>query len=373
MKKKRLIIGIVVVVVIIAIIGEIVWFMAPSLFTAPEPEGFVRASGRIEGRTVEVSSKIPGRVLELLADEGMELKAGQVIARMSSDELEASKKGAEANLALWINRKSQAELDLRLTEQRVASSISLAEAQLAAAQANQERAEAAAAQARKDFERYQDLEADGVVPRVSFDQAKLAHTSSQKELEAVKKTVQQAVVTLELAKETRLTIELKRAAIADSEKMIETARAGLEVAESRLADAVIRAPIDGVVLERIVEPHEVINPGTPILTMVNPDDLYLKIYVPNVEMGSLRLGNPARIMPDAFSNEHFSAEVTRISERSQFTPKNVETREQRINLVFEVKLGKIDNTARRLKPGMTAEAIVKHEDSRSWEDPGGEE
>ena len=370
--KKRWIIRIIIIVVVLAVVAEAVYFLGPSLFPQGAAEGFVRASGRIEGRTIEVASKIPGRVVELLADEGQELRAGEVVARISSDELVAMRKSAQANLELWISRKTQAELDLRLTSQQVESGIELAKAQLEAAQANHERAEAAAVQARKDDERYKQLADDGVVPSVTYDQAHLARISADKELEAALKTVRQAEENLKLATELRLSIQLKRAAIDDAERMIETARADLDAAESRLADAEIIAPSDGVVLERIVEPGEVVNAGTPIFTMVNPDDLYLKIYVPNEQSGKLLIGNPARITPDAYPDRRFDAEVTRIAERSQFTPKNVETKEQRVNLVFEVKLGKIDNGERRLKPGMTAEALVKFDDAVDWPASNGE-
>jgi len=364
--KKKWIIRIVIAIVLVAVAAEAIWFLAPELFQAAEVEGFVRASGRIEGRNIEISSKIPGRVVELLADEGQELKAGEIVARISAEELQAAKRSAEANLALWINRKGQAELDLKLTRQQVDSGINLAQAQIEVAQANLERAEAAAEQARKDRERYQQLADDGVVPTVTYDQARLADTTAQKELEAARKMLRQAEVNLVRAEDSRLTIELKRSVVADSDKMIATAQANLDAAESRLADAEITAPVDGVVLERIVQPGEVISAGTPIFTMVNPDDLYLKIYVPNMETGRLKIGNQARIFPDAFPEEHFTAEVTRISERAQFTPKNVETKEQRVNLVFEVKLGSIDNSARRLKPGMPAEAVVRHDDTQAW-------
>ena len=364
--KKKWIIRIVIAAVVIAVVAEAIWFLAPDLFQAAEPEGFVRASGRIEGRNIEISSKIPGRVIELLADEGQELHAGEIVARISAEELEAARRGAEANLALWINRRSQAELDLKLTSRQVESGINLARAQIEVAQANLERAEAAAEQAQKDHDRYKQLSEDGVVPAVTYDQARLANISARKELEAARKTLRQTEVNLERAEDARLTIDLKRAAVADADKMIATARAGLDAAESRLADAEITAPVDGVVLERIVQTGEVINAGTPIFTMVNPDDLYLKIYVPNLETGKLKIGNQARIIPDAYPEDFFPAEVTLISERAQFTPKNVETREQRVNLVFEVKLGKIDNSARRLKPGMPAEAVVRHDDSKSW-------
>jgi HlyD family secretion protein len=364
--KKKWIIRVVIIVVVLAVAAEAIWFLAPDLFKAADQEGFVRASGRIEGRNIEISSKIPGRVVELLADEGDELEAGEVVVRISSEELEAACRSAEANLALWINRKGQAELDLRLTTRQVETGIDLARAQLESAQANLERAEAAAEQAQKDHDRYKELADDGVVPKVTYDQARLANITASKELEAAGKQVRQAEVTLQQAEDARLTIDLKRAAVADADKTIAAAQAELDAARSRLADAEIRAPAGGIVLERVVQPGEVINTGTPILTMVDPDDLYLKVYVPNIQTGKLKIGNGARIFTDAYPEEYFPAEVTRISERSQFTPKNVETKEQRVNLVFEVKLGRIDNASRRLKPGMPAEAVVRWDDSKSW-------
>ena len=134
----------------------------------------------------------------------------------------------------------------------------------------------------------------------------------------------------------------------------------------QIADAEIRAPVDGIVLDRTTEIGEVVNVGSILLTMVNPDDLYMKIFVPTAQMNKLRLGDKARIYPDGIEDVFVEAEVTHVADRAEFTPKNVETREQRTSLVFEVRLGRIDNIERIVKPGMSAETAIRLDESIAW-------
>lgn len=146
--RKWVLIATVLAVAVIAIVAA-AQYVIPNLAENTESQGLIRAGGRIEGRTFEVSSKLPGRIVELLVDEGDELEANQLVARISSEEIVAQKKGAEANLALWEARRSQAELDLVLAGRNVKAAVDQAEAQLAVAKANLAQAQAAAEQAAK--------------------------------------------------------------------------------------------------------------------------------------------------------------------------------------------------------------------------------
>ncbi len=145
---------------------------------------------------------------------------------------------------------------------------------------------------------------------------------------------------------------------------VEAARAQVSQAEgalaqtrARLADTRIESPIDGVVLRKDLEPGATATPGTPILTLVDPATLWLRAYVAETDLGRLRLGQPARVTVDAFPGEGFEARVAEIASEAEFTPRNVQTQKERVNLVFRTKVS-IVNPDGRLKPGMPADAVI---------------
>ena len=131
-------------------------------------------------------------------------------------------------------------------------------------------------------------------------------------------------------------------------------------------DTKIVAPLSGTVVTKIVRKGEVIAAGTPIATIINMDDLYLKVFLTTETAGKVSLGDEARIYPDALPGKPFDAYVEFIGEKAEFTPKNVETKSQRAKLVFEIKLKIVDNKARMLKPGMPCEAVIKIDRNVSW-------
>jgi HlyD family secretion protein len=365
-KKRGWIKWAVIAILIVGGIADIFIFFGDDIFKAPQPEGFVSASGRIEGRLTDVSSKVPGRIVEINFEEGDEVKAGQVLARISDDELQAKLRADEANLRLLQSQMVQAEIDVRLTTRQVESTKKQAEAQLGVAKAQLARADSAAEQAASDYERSKDLFDQGTVSRTQFEHDRLAHTLAVKEVEVTRKTLEEARANLDLAREMELSIDLKKARLKELEEGIASATAERDLIAVLLDECTVVAPIDGIVLDRIVDRGEVVNTGSAIASVVNPDDLYLKIFVPTAAMSKVKIGNEARIFPDGLEDIHFDAQVVKIAQRAEFTPKNVETRQQRTNLVFEIRLGSIDNTERMLKPGMSAEATVRLDESLDW-------
>lgn len=365
--KKKWWIPVVIIAVVVAASIEIYFMTGGKLFSENEPEGFVITSGRIEGRVTDISSKLAGRVNQLHADEGEMVRKGQVLVSLSTAELEAQKREAKAHLKLWQTRRRQAELDLELTANEVGSGLEEAQAKVGVAEANLQRAQASSNQAKVDFDRSEGLFKDGAISRSAYDRSKLAYTVAEKELEVARKTKQEAQTYLNLARSRSLAVELKRSAVEEAREMIEAAKASLELIDVNLEESTIISPLDGVVLERIVETGEVIQPGTPLYTVVNPDDLYLKIYIGNDVMSTIKVGDTARIFPDGLDDRYFEAEVVLINQQAEFTPKNVETKKQRMNLVFEVKLGNIQNPDRLVKVGMSAEAFIRIDDSAAWD------
>jgi multidrug resistance efflux pump len=145
-------------------------------------------------------------------------------------------------------------------------------------------------------------------------------------------------------------VETARAQVAQAEGALAQARA-------RLADTRITAPIDGVVLRKNLEPGATAIPGTPVVTLLDPQALWLRAYVSEVDIGRVRLGQPARVAVDAFPGQVFPGRVTEIASEAEFTPRNVQTRKERVNLVFRIKIG-VSSADGRLKPGMPADAVI---------------
>jgi HlyD family secretion protein len=148
-------------------------------------------------------------------------------------------------------------------------------------------------------------------------------------------------------------VEAAQAQVAQAEGALAQARA-------RLADTRVEAPIDGVVLRKNLEPGATATPGTPVLTLVDPATIWLRAYVPEVELGRVRVGQRAQVTVDAFPGQPFPARITEIASEAEFTPRNVQTQKERVNLVFRVKVT-VDNRDGRLKPGMPADAVISLE------------
>jgi HlyD family secretion protein len=159
------------------------------------------------------------------------------------------------------------------------------------------------------------------------------------------------------------------AAVAQGEASLAAAEAGRREVESVLEDLTIASPTDGVVLTRMVEEGEVIARGAALLEVVDLDRLYLKVYVPEAQIGRMRIGAEARIHTDAFPDAPLQATVRYIASQAEFTPKEVQTPDERVKLVFAVKLYLVTNPERRYTPGLPADAVIRWKDGTPWAPP----
>jgi len=146
----------------------------------------------------------------------------------------------------------------------------------------------------------------------------------------------------------------------------EVAKENLNQARATLEDTTILAPVTGRVVTKIVRVGEVIGAGTPLVTVINMDDLYLKVFLATDYAGQINLGDEAKVFPDAMIEKEYPAVVNKIAQKAQFTPKNVETKSQRTKLVFEIKLKITNNNGHELKPGMPASGVIKIKKDASW-------
>ena len=295
--------------------------------------GALKVSGNIEITTVAVSFKVPGRVRERLVDEGELVTAGQPVARLDSTDLahEAAIRRAEAATA----RSALRELEAGSRKEE----ISRAEAALAALEAEAKRST-------DDFSRQKELYARQVIPRQKFDMALTARDAAQAQ-------ARQARQTLALARKGP-----RQEQIDQGRSRLQEAEAALALAEERLGYALLTAPSAGLVIAKNIEPGEQVAIGTPVVTIGDVTTPWLRAYIPETELGRVKVGQKARITTDTWPGKVYDGLVSFISPEAEFTPKNVQTEKERVKLVYRIKIT-IPNPAMELKPGMPADAEIE--------------
>jgi len=332
------------------------------------PEGILWAGGRIEGDETVIAPKIAGRALEVLKDRGDPVAAGDLLVRLSSDQIKAQLDRAREQERYWQDRVQQAGIDLDYTSQQVPREIAAAEARVASVRARIQEAEAILTKNQQDFERYQRLYQRRVMPQQKLDEATANLKASEANRAALTKELTQAQEQLHKIELLPRTVALKRTEWQSLKARLAAAQAAVREAEANLEDTKVYAPADGVILTREIEPGEVVIAGTPLFTMVDLNRLYLKVFINEPDIGKIRLAQEARIYVDAFPERFFAARVSRVSPRAEFTPKYVETREERVKLVFAVEL-RAENPHGLLKPGMPGEAVLRWKDNVPWQRP----
>jgi HlyD family secretion protein len=348
-------------------------------------EESLRGSGRIEGDEVAVATKIAGRVIRLHAREGAKVERGALLAALDSTQLQARRDQARAasqagsditrreeqEVRLAEHKLEEAELAWRLAGEETRDRIAQAEAAMASAAASLARARAELERAAADARRYEGLLREGGIPQQTVDHARAAERAARADVEAAEKELERAEAGRRLAQSGELAVALRakevetaraqldraRQAVAVAQAQAAGARAQVREAEADLAETRILAPANGTIITRMVEEGEVVPAGKPLLTLVNLDAVYLKMYVPEPLLGKIRLNAPAEIRVDAFPDQTFAARVAEVSQQAEFTPKAVETAEERAKLVFWVKLVALRPDG-LLKPGMPAEGRI---------------
>ena len=333
------------------------------------PDGLIQANGRIEGDHVTVASKFPGRVEELLAREGDKVRRGQVLVKV--DDTQTRAKVDQARHA-WEALEAQvqaAHTDLAVLNLDVPLSIERADAQVAKERAVVEKTISVEKAARSDRQRFRELAAKDQASLQQRDQAEMKWQVARKEIAAARSALAQAEKELAQAELGWKRIRAKEAEVEALERQRDQTEAVLNEAESILADLTIKAPTDGTITTRMVDVGEVISAGTPLLELVDLDHLYLKVYVPEIQIGKLRLDLPARIYTDAFPDRAFDATVRYIASKAEFTPKEVQTPDERVKLVYAVKLYLKVNPDHRLTPGLPADAVIRWKEDVAWVKP----
>jgi HlyD family secretion protein len=354
--------------------------------TSAYSDGKLFVSGRIDGDTVDLSAKRPGRVVEINVREGDSVEAGQVLAVLSSDQDEARRDQQVARiqsdqrkleqlkrqLKTYAERVHQAEIYHEQAQTDAPARVKEAEANLAASRAALVRSEAELKQHQINAERYAPLAKLGAVSAQTVEQyqtqlkvAEAATDASRKDVAAAEASLQATKAQLEnprIKAADRLTLERQvdevKAQIASAQADVEGDQAELRRIEADLSDLKILAPIAGTILTRAAEPGRVVASGQTVLTMVDLNKLYLRGFVPEGFVGKVKVGQPAEIYLDSNPKEAIPAQVIRIDPQAMFTPENTYFKDDRVKQVMGVKLG-LKGAYGFAKPGMPADGQIQ--------------
>lgn len=344
----------------------------------------IRISGNIEVTDAELSFKIPGRVEARLVDEGQTVSRGQTVALLDTKELteevnlnRAGVQASQAALAeLEAGSRPEEIAEARATAGQARARLEELEAgsrhqEVAAAEAGYESARADAQRLADDVERYGGLYQKRLVStqqndavRTNFRMAQEREREMKEQLDLVKEgprkeQIEQARQANAQAQQRYVLVKMgpRREDIEQARARLEQARQSLALAETRLAYCNLVAPMSGIVLSKSIEPGEYVSAGTPIVTVADLENVWLRGYVNETDLGRVKLGQPARLTTDTYPGRVYGGRVSFISSEAEFTPKSVQTEKVRVKLVYRIKVD-VKNTNMELKPGMPADAEI---------------
>ncbi|HEX9234632.1 MAG TPA: efflux RND transporter periplasmic adaptor subunit [Candidatus Acidoferrum sp.] len=327
----------------------------------------LQGSGTVEARNIRVGSKIGGRIDKLLVREGDTVEAGQVLMSFDDKELLASlaqsrasaekaKRGyrpeeiAEARAAA---QQAKADSDMRKNGYR--------KEDIAAAQADVDRAAADEMRTRLDFQRYEALAQKDLVSKQQRDTAeanwKVAvaqKENAQHKLDQLNRGYRPEEIASAEARYAQAQATLEKLQRGNRREDIDSAQAALAYDEARFRERQVVAPTAATVEVLDVRPGDLISPNTPVATLLERDQIYVRIYIPETEVSRVRIGQKAQVSVDSVGRQVFDGVVEQINQQAEFLPRNVQTREERVHQVFGVKI-RIDDTSHRVLAGMAAD------------------
>ena len=312
-------------------------------------DAFASGNGRIEAVEIDIAANNPGRIQDILVQEGDFVTSGQVVAQMDTDVLEA--------------QLQQAREDLRRAESEVAT----ARSQLLLREADKESAEAVLAQRKSEYEvaekrmkRYSALVEEGAVAQQEADDVRAQFESAAAVVRAARSNVAAAEAAVEAA----------RARVDGARSAVEAARANIERIKAEIADSTLRAPRSGRVQYIVARPGEVVAGGGTVLNMVDLNDVYMTFFLPTTAAGRIALGSEARLVLDAAPRYVVPARVSFIADVAQFTAKTVETEDVREKLMFRVRAQippeLLREHLRQVKTGLPGMAHVRLDPEAPW-------
>ena len=333
------------------------------------PRGLIQLNGRIEGDAITIATKQPGRLVALAVREGATVRAGQTLA--SLDDVAARARLAQSVAArdVAVARADTARAELALLRKQLPLGVASAEAALQVAEASLARTRMEERQAAREQARSRTLGRSGAIDRQTTERSDLVRDSAVQAVASASAARTGASSALGSARLGPDQLSAKAASIVALDAMVRQAQAVVDEAQSALDDLTIASPAAGTITTRFVDLGEIINAGTPMFQLVDLDRLYVKAFVPESDVGKVRLGMPARVYTDAFPERPLEGQVRFIASRAEFTPREVQTRDERVKLVYVVKIYVDDNRRGQLVPGLVADAVVRWQEDAPWAAP----
>ena len=384
--RKRII----VIVLALAVVAAAVYAFRGRNRT---PDGRIVVSGNIELTEVNIAFKTAGRLIERNVDEGDAVKKGEVLARLDRDQLVAQREREAAALESAQAQLAQAETLLEWQKATLAGDLEQRQADLSSNQARllelkngsrpQEKQEAHAAveaaqaeldRAQRDWDRAQTLFKNDDISASQYDQYRNRWQSTQaalkqaqerealvlagprsEQVEAAAEQVNRTRGALKMAEANTLELKRRQQELTARRAEIARARANLALIDSQLADTVAVSPVDGVTLVKAADVGEVLAAGTTVVTVGDIDHPWLRAYVNESDLGKVKIGSKARITTDSYPGKVYNGRVSFIASEAEFTPKQIQTQEERVKLVYRIKI-EVDNPHQELKSNMPADA-----------------
>jgi len=389
MNKRR----VVLILLLLAAAGAGAWYWFYG--SANRSSNFIAVSGNLELTQVDLSFKTAGRMTELNVREGDFVKKGDVIARLDAAQLDQQLLRDQASVASAQSSLQQLQTSIEYQQATLESDISTRRAELAQAQARldellagsrpQEIQQAQSAvvdakawndQARSDWERAQTLFAREDISKQQYDQArtKLDSTAAQlrqaedksalvkegprtQEIAGARAQVARAQAAVQTAEANRIEVRRKQQELTARRAEIEKNSAQAGMTRTQIADAVAVAPIDGVVLVKAAEAGEVIAAGSTIVSLGDLEHPWLRAYINETDLGRVKIGGKARLSTDSFPGKVYEGRISFIASEAEFTPKQIQTKEERVKLVYRIKI-EVDNSQHELKNNMPVDAEI---------------
>lgn len=346
--------------------------------------GTLVLSGNIESRQVQVGSKVGGRIARVFVEEGQRVRAGQVLARFESDEFDARRAEAVGNVAqleanlqqLLAGSRPEEIARARAAARQAAENLALVRTWPRKEEVEQARADLAAAEAEFQnsdalYKRLEALFSEGAVSRQDRDNAWAKRQSDQGRMESLRERLRLLLAgsrqeEIRLAEqryaESLANLELvekgpRKEEIAAARAALAQARARLQAIETQLDELTVKAPSDSIVEVFDVRPGDLAGAGKPLATLVLPE-MWVRVFVPESKLGRIKLGQPVAVRVDSFQSKGFAGVVEQIAAQAEFTPRNVQTPEERVNQVFSIKV-RLDNPEGLLRAGMAADVVFR--------------
>ncbi len=353
-------------------------------------------SGVIEFKKINLSFKNAGKITELAFDEGVKVKKGDILARLDILELASQKVRMENALAYSNSLVPQIEAGIEFQKASMRSQIMAANALLAAAKSRLEEAvagnrlqqieQAKASLAKSqveyerlesDYKRYVELNKSGSTSKQALESVRTQYLAAgqllaaareqydllkegarRETIEQLKAGVEQAKAQVLGAEAIEFQIKKTLSELESVKKDIEVKKSDIETLNIKIADSTLSAPEDGVILEKFSETSEVVGTASPVGVLANMKDAWVRGYIPEEDLGKVKIGHKVEVVSDSFPNKKYAGYVAYISPEAEFTPKNVQTKRERVKLVYRVKIN-VDNAAGELKLGMPVDAKIK--------------